>query len=291
MKRSTASRIICGVLAVSFIGTAIFASCSEGANSGEKQATTEVGTNGDITEVLPSYREDINGTTNIPSIEKDSATSSEGSTRTTSSPTYFTDKELAVKGAVDNALTAYLHGDIDGVMEYSDMEIMYYMAYKQRADKETMLKALSENGEDFFSGIQDNDVKWEVKSVSPISDEKYSDMKDYLYNKYGETYGEPYFSEVEKAFNITDIYVAAVGVDYSDSEEMQSGADAGLSSTSLFYVFGYEDKWVLDTAYSTAYSMQRAIDYQKQQQEQETTTSAETYEGYTIERRESKDEE
>lgn len=294
MNRKTASRIICGTLAFSFVGTAVLAACNSGKSSSENSSTSYVQSGGtsaessstSLSDWLPEY---ATGATPV-----EAGTSTRTTSEAATSPTYYEGKELEVKGAVDNAMSAYLHGDIDGILKYSTMEIMYYMAYRQRADKDTMKKAIEESGEDYFQALQENDVKWNVIEVAPLSDERFSDMSNFLYNEYDKIYSNdlPTYEEIKNALNISDVYVAVVEADYSGaSEKIKEGMKNGLSSTSNFYVFCVDGEWQLDTTYSTSYSMQKVLKEKRDVIISPTDASIEdSTEGYTIERRESPDE-
>lgn len=175
----------------------------------------------------------------------------------------LTATQLEVLSAVDKGLTAFQTADIEGIYDYTDLIISYYIAYGKTALKEEVLAALEEEGTDIVP-MEEGMIEWKVSNIAPISDDRYAAMANFLYNEIDTWFeqsdgnGNQYysFSKVKEAFNIADIYCVEVEATYP--LEPEDGVMYDMMpveySNSCFYVFKMDGEWKLDLPYSMYYT-------------------------------------
>ena len=271
-----ARRLTAGAIALAIIAGVTGCGASEDKiSSPTSEPVTETTSEETAAETIRSESEELTVTSSEEATEtKEITTPSETEEVPEEVSPYFTKTELEIKGAVNNALKAFQTADVNGVFDYTDMEIFYYMAYEKVPSKEEINDAFLENGT-LIAPLDNESITWEILNIAPVNESTYVDMNAFLNGGFSELVekvnnNDEYnlidnfgsisdFESIKKTFGITDVYAVQINAEYPEGEDSGVALSPAIESSTCFYVFKMNGNWKLDIPYSTYFMVDKMI--------------------------------
>ena len=271
-----ARRLTAGAIALAIIAGVTGCGASEDKiSSSTSEPVTETTSEETAAETIRSESEELTVTSSEEATEtKEITTPSETEEVPEEVSPYFTKTELEIKGAVNNALKAFQTADVNGVFDYTDMEIFYYMAYEKVPSKEEINDAFLENGT-LIAPLDNESITWEILNIAPVNESTYVDMNAFLNGGFSELVekvnnNDEYnlidnfgsisdFESIKKTFGITDVYAVQINAEYPEGEDSGVALSPAIESSTCFYVFKMNGNWKLDIPYSTYFMVDKMI--------------------------------
>lgn len=271
-----ARRLTAGAMALAIIAGVTGCGASEDKiSSPTSEPVTETTSEETTAETIRSESEELTVTSSEETTEaKETTTSSKTEEVPEEVSPYFTKTELEIKEAVNNALKAFQTADVNGVFDYTDMEIFYYMAYEKVPSKEEINDAFLENGT-LIAPLDNESITWEILNIAPVNESTYVDMNAFLNSGFSELVekvnnSDEYnlidnfgsisdFESIKKTFGITDVYAVQINAEYPEGENSSPALSPAIESSTCFYVFKMNGNWKLDIPYSTYFMVDKMI--------------------------------
>ena len=271
-----ARRLTAGAMALAIIAGITGCGASEDKiSSPTSEPVTETTSEETAAETIRSESEELTVTSSEETTEtKEITTPSETEEVPEGVSPYFTKTELEIKEAVNNALKAFQTADVNGVFDYTDMEIFYYMAYEKVPSEEEINDAFLENGT-LIAPLDNESITWEILNIAPVNESTYVDMNAFLNGGFSELVekvnnSDEYnlidnfgsisdFESIKKTFGITDVYAVQINAEYPEGEDSGVALSPAIESSTCFYVFKMNGNWKLDIPYSTYFMVDKMI--------------------------------